>query len=337
MDTMTAEHYLVRAHVWPSMKNELPHHVVVVLSVDSGAVIHRVSSFGGCSHVVAVLFIVLDHVQKHGSVASKPCTSQECSWNKGKKRNKNPWRISDANYGSKLRKAATPVIDFDPRPVKCHLVTPDHIRRFVVNLQCLSQNGNGNISMWETQLKITYHDYDLTRDQSELLSEKVTVLLENIKPEVCSEVEGTQEQSLCDKWFSSHPSDGIPFYEDVTLNENGDAHLSWHCAGTRVSSPRTMLDLKTFVIFSVDLLSRGGLLTIPHIPQSIFQYGNILKLFGATLWNGGHYICMFCFRNGWYLYDGLKEYRREGSGISFSPTIFNDPLGYTLSYLVYCV
>jgi len=40
MDTLTADHYLVRAHVWPSMKTELPHNVVVVLSVHSGAVIH---------------------------------------------------------------------------------------------------------------------------------------------------------------------------------------------------------------------------------------------------------------------------------------------------------
>lgn len=142
--------------------------------------------------------------------------------------------------------------------------------------------------------------------------------------------------SNCGRKFSSQPSDGIPFYEDVTLNKNDDAHLSWHCAGTRVSSPRTMVDLKTFVILSVDLLSRGGLLTIPHIPQSIFLYGNMFKRFGATLWNGRDYICMFYFRNGWYLYDGLKEYTREGSCISFSPTIFNEPLGYTLSYLVYC-
>ena len=40
MDTLTADHYLVRAHVWPSMKTELPHNVVVALSVNSGAVIH---------------------------------------------------------------------------------------------------------------------------------------------------------------------------------------------------------------------------------------------------------------------------------------------------------
>ena len=76
------------------------------------------------------------------------------------------------------------------------------------------------------------------------------------------------QHSNCGRKFSSKPSDETLFNEDVTLNaENGDAHVSWHCAGTRVSSPRTMLDLKTFVIFSVDLLSRGGLLTIHHTPS----------------------------------------------------------------------
>ncbi|CAH3175503.1 unnamed protein product, partial [Porites lobata] len=91
-------------------ESDLPHNVVVVLSLNSGAVIHascepcRVSSLGRCSHVVAVLFTVLDHTQKHGYVASKPCTSQECSWNKGKKRNKTPQRLSQATYDSKLKK-----------------------------------------------------------------------------------------------------------------------------------------------------------------------------------------------------------------------------------------
>ena len=208
MDTVTAEHYLVRAHVWPSMRGDLPHNVVVVLSLNSGAVIHascepcRVSSLGRCSHVVAVLFTVLDHTQKHGYVASKPCTSQECSWNKGKKRNKTPQRLSQATYDSKLKKAAVQVIDFDPRPAKYRVVTPEHINRFVIDLQSLSQNGNGNISMWETQLKITYSDYDLTDEQSKLLSEKVTVFLKNITPESCGEIEGTEQQSLSEKWFS---------------------------------------------------------------------------------------------------------------------------------------
>ena len=44
------------------MRAELLHNVVVVLSVNSGAVLHascdpyRASSLGHCSHVVAVLF-----------------------------------------------------------------------------------------------------------------------------------------------------------------------------------------------------------------------------------------------------------------------------------------
>ncbi|XP_015780592.1 PREDICTED: uncharacterized protein LOC107358507 [Acropora digitifera] len=194
MDTVTAEHYLVRAHVWPSMRGDLPHNVVVVLSLISGAVIRascepcRVSSLGRCSHVVAVLFTVLDHTQK--------------PWNKGKKRNKTPQRLSQATYDSKLKKAAVQVIDFDPRPAKYRVVTPEHINRFVIDLQSLSQNGNGNISMWETQLKITYSDYDLTDEQSKLLSEKVTVFLKNITPESCGEIEGTEQQSLSEKWFS---------------------------------------------------------------------------------------------------------------------------------------
>ena len=106
------------------------------------------------------------------------------------------------------------------------------------------------------------------------------------------------QHSNCGRKFSSKPSDETLFNEDVTLNaENGDAHVSWHCAGTRVSSPRTMLDLKTFVISSVDLLSRGGLLTIHHTPQSIFLYGNI-----KTCWSNPLVWCTL------YLHVPLQEW-----------------------------
>ena len=94
MDTKTEEHYFPKAHVWPSMRNELPHNVLIILSVSSGAVIHpscdpcKVSALGRCSHVVAVLFSLLDHVNEQGPTISTPCTSKECSWNKGKKREK---------------------------------------------------------------------------------------------------------------------------------------------------------------------------------------------------------------------------------------------------------
>ena len=40
MDNKTDQHYFFRGHVWPSMRNDLPHNVLIVLSVTSGAIIH---------------------------------------------------------------------------------------------------------------------------------------------------------------------------------------------------------------------------------------------------------------------------------------------------------
>ena len=90
MDMVNAERYFVRAHVWPSMRTEHPHNVIIVISVNSGTVLHasckpcRSSSLGCCSHVVAVLFSVLDYVKKHGPMLAKPCTSEECTLKKDK-------------------------------------------------------------------------------------------------------------------------------------------------------------------------------------------------------------------------------------------------------------
>ena len=198
-DTANGKRYLVRARVWPSM--------IVVISVNSGAVLHascepcRASSLGRCSHVVAVLFSVLDYVEKHGPVLAKPCTSEECSWNKGKKKNKNPGRGSEAKYTSKKKLATLPVIDFDPRPVKYREVTAIHVNGFLSALQALSKENEG-ISMWETQLQYNYKDYNLERERVEVLLEKVSALHENLKPEALTVIPGTEEQSRSDKWFS---------------------------------------------------------------------------------------------------------------------------------------
>ncbi|CAH3020708.1 unnamed protein product, partial [Porites evermanni] len=207
MDTVNCERYFVRAHVWPSMRTEFPHNVVVVVSVNSGAVLHascepcRASSLGRCSHVVAVLFSVLDYVKKHGPLLAKPCTSEECSWNKGKKRNKNPGRISEAKYSSKKKLATLPVIDFDPRPLKYREVTAIHVNGFLSALQALSKENEG-ISMWETQLQFTYKDYNLECERVEVLLEKVSALHENLKPESVMEIPGTEQQIRSEKWFS---------------------------------------------------------------------------------------------------------------------------------------
>ena len=82
-----------------------------------------------------------------------------------------------------------------------------------------------------------------------------------------------------------------------------------------------MLNLKSFLVFSVDLLSRGGHLKLLNTPLSDSVFGKSFKLYGLTLWNGGHYICIFYFENNWYMYDGLQESPRKRSGIQVSPEL----------------
>lgn len=208
-DAKSKDYYFIRAHVWPSMRSDLPHNVFVILSNLSGAVIHascepcKVSALGRCSHIVAVLMFVLDHAEKHGHAASAVCTSQPCSWNKGKKRDKNPQKLSDADYPSKRKKREENLIDFDPRPETHRKVTPVHINGLLQNLQKISaKNRNGDISMWETQLQMTYDDYSLDEHMTHHLKEKTNMLNRNLQPCKLMEIAGTQAQSANEEWYS---------------------------------------------------------------------------------------------------------------------------------------
>jgi hypothetical protein len=137
----------------------------------------------------------------------------------------------------------------------------------------------------------------------------------------------------CKRKFQNIPLAGTPCLQDVTLDGNGNQEVSWHCAGVRTSSTRLFLNFKNFFIFSVDILSRAGMLTLSDVPSTITLHGKLLYFHSATFWNGGHYICMFNYENVWYMYDGMKEYRKKNSGL----TIFHSqPHGYLLSYLLYC-
>lgn len=57
--------------------------------------------------------------------------------------------------------------------------------------------------------------------------------------------------SNCGRKFATKSSGRIPFNEDVTLDEHGNANMSWHCAGVSVSSPCSMLNLKSFLCFQL--------------------------------------------------------------------------------------
>ena len=100
------------------------------------------------------------------------------------------------------------------------------------------------------------------------------------------------QDSQCGRKFTTKPSEKVSFYEDVTLNENGDAHKSWHCADIRVSSPRTMLNLKSFVIFSADLLSRGELLSCP---THHCQFPSLEEIFPCLEQHFGMVVTTFAF------------------------------------------
>ena len=92
------------------------------------------------------------------------------------------------------------------------------------------------------------------------------------------------------KEISNKPAEEIPFNEVVTFDEHGHADTSWHCAGVRVSSRRVMLNLKSFLVFSVYLLSRGGNLKLSNTAQSIFFVWEMLyTVWGNTVeWGSLH-------------------------------------------------
>ena len=83
----------VLAHVQHSMKNMLPLNINVVISEISGYVKVamcdcKASALGRCAHVAALLLKLSDAAHDKGSTI-KSSTSEPCTWNRGKKREKN--------------------------------------------------------------------------------------------------------------------------------------------------------------------------------------------------------------------------------------------------------
>ena len=79
--------------------------------------------------------------------------------------------------------------------------------------------------------------------------------------------------SRCGRKFPDQPPQGAFYFENESLDDNANAHVSWHCSGQRTYSPRVMLNLKSFVIISVDVLSRPNknlpILTMDQVPAVI--------------------------------------------------------------------
>ena len=69
----------------------------------------------------------------------------------------------------------------------------------MVDWQALSADQK-DVSMWETQLLITYEDYAIEPSSVPLLEEKSKLLLTKITPKDHVEIEGTVKESQSDKW-----------------------------------------------------------------------------------------------------------------------------------------
>ena len=142
--------------------------------------------------------------------------------------------------------------------------------------------------------------------------------------------------SHCRRKFRSQPSQGTPLQRGChTRRKRQCKHVMALCR-CEDEHPCLMLNSKSFLVFSVDLLHRGGYLKLSNTPPSVSVFGRSFKLYGVTLWNGGHYICIFYFKNNWYMYDGLQESTRKGSGVQVPPVMYHEPLAFSLSFLIYC-
>lgn len=310
-DAKTESHYFIRCHVWPSMRSDLPHNVLVILSVISGAVIHascepcKVSALGRCSHVVALLLFLLDHIKKYGSTVSTPCTSQECSWNKGKKRTKDPRRLSDTQYPTKMKKSKLPLADFDPRPIPYRQVNASHINNFIINLQKISSTVN-SISMWETQLSLEYSDYELDEEREMSLHQQTQQLIQNLTLPKLMEIPGTRDQSgsekwFCERWLRLTASKCLTAYKLGQLVHEGTSNAAVRCFNFMLSHI-WKIDVRPFQSYWM----RYGLESEPKA-VSKYEQQTGRKVESTGLWVNPKFPFLGCSPDGLVGEDGLIE------------------------------
>jgi hypothetical protein len=97
MDACRNGNYYLKGKVAASMRNEF-RNVHITISIISGAVLDAsctcpASALGHCNHVAALLLMLNKHCMDNGYEPAS-CTSQPCEWNKGKKANKNPGKVT---------------------------------------------------------------------------------------------------------------------------------------------------------------------------------------------------------------------------------------------------
>lgn len=203
--------YYMKAHVHHSMKGEPPLLASVTLSKATGFVLNgkctcKAQSIQRCAHVGAILYHLLDYIEKHGCLIENACTSLPCVWNKGKKRDKNPQKLHEAVY-SGLKRKPSKMYEFDPRLPQNRGINIADTNAFLVSLQEDSQGGTP--SMWETLLELKYRDFELNEEERIILGKQCANFETNNKAivnRVCGEKlcdQLTLQQNESSQWFEA--------------------------------------------------------------------------------------------------------------------------------------
>ncbi|KAK6169926.1 hypothetical protein SNE40_018445 [Patella caerulea] len=194
--------YNLKAKIMASYSVDTMYDTTLQISPESGFVRDasctcKASAMGRCNHVCALLFALEDFIEKQGEDPNT-CTSVLCEWNKGRKKQKDPKRVTDASYGSQKKKRVDDIISHDPTP-KYTRETQDTVNDFVHSME--SGPSSSSKSMWLTLLVRQYEDYQLTSDLKDNLVRRTKVLLNEIAiPHSVYSQEIVKEQRSHD-WF----------------------------------------------------------------------------------------------------------------------------------------
>ncbi|XP_044597562.1 uncharacterized protein LOC123274130 isoform X1 [Cotesia glomerata] len=96
--------FCMKCKIQASYKAKEIHQVSVMINPSTARIIHgtcdcKTSSMGRCSHVAALLYVLLNYLDDCDE-DNVPCTSKVCSWNQGRKR-KEPHKADEQQYTNK--------------------------------------------------------------------------------------------------------------------------------------------------------------------------------------------------------------------------------------------
>lgn len=185
--------------------------MVYLQYVNIFTLLHRAGVSGRCAHIAAILLMLSKHIDENGYIVEKVSTSLPCSWNKGKKREKKTQKLHNVSYQSNKRQKPDDLYYWDPRPKELRIKNnEEQVNSFICDIQSIySMKGGNQFCMWQTLLKISYKDFNLSPEDISYYKSMVTIfenhieeyILELLKDSVSGQIPGTEGQSESSTWF----------------------------------------------------------------------------------------------------------------------------------------